>query len=89
MNAIRISVSGRVQGVFFRRTSKEQADALGITGWIRNTDEGNVEIHAEGSPDALEQFQAWCRKGPPAARVDIVKVEDIPDEGFEAFEIAA
>ncbi|MEK7562982.1 MAG: acylphosphatase [Patescibacteria group bacterium] len=85
MNAIRISVSGLVQGVFFRKATKQQADELGITGWVRNTEDGNVEIHAEGSPDVLEQFQAWCRKGPSAAEVDHIEVQDVPVEGFRSF----
>lgn len=89
MIAIRILVTGRVQGVFFRATTKEKADRLGITGWVRNTEDGNVEIHAEGSPEVLKQFQVWCRKGPPAARIDQVQSMDVPEEGFEAFEIAA
>jgi len=78
-------ISGHVQGVFFRKTTKQKADELGITGWVRNTDDGNVEIHAEGSPEVLEQFQSWCRKGPPAARIDQVQSMDVPEEGFTSF----
>lgn len=85
MKAIRITVSGTVKGVFFRATTKELADTLGITGWVRNTEDGKVEIHAEGSSDALEQFQMWCRKGPPAAQVDHVEIKDVPEEIFTSF----
>ncbi|HLD71548.1 MAG TPA: acylphosphatase [Candidatus Peribacteraceae bacterium] len=87
MIAIRILVTGRVQGVLFRATAKKTADALGITGWVRNTDDGNVEIHAEGSPESMEQFQLWCHKGPPAAQVENVTLEDAPEEQFTSFEI--
>ena len=85
MQALHLLITGSVQGVFFRATTKAEADRLGITGWVRNTADGNVEIHAEGSPEALEQFQSWCRKGPPAAQVDHVEAKDVPEEGFTSF----
>jgi acylphosphatase len=49
---------------------KERADELGIKGWVRNTDDGAVEILAEGEEDSLDQFRQWCRKGPPMAQVE-------------------
>lgn len=87
MASLRIIVTGSVHGVFFRATTKEQSDALGITGWIRNTEDNAVEIHAEGSPEALEQLQLWCRKGPPAAQVENVTTTDVPEEHFTSFEV--
>lgn len=82
-----VTVTGSVQGVFFRATTKEKADELGITGWVYNTGNGNVEIHAEGSPDVLENLKAWCHKGPPAARVDHVEIKEVLAEGFRSFEV--
>lgn len=87
MTAIRIIVSGHVQGVFFRANTKEEADRLGITGWVRNTDNGNVEMHTEGSEDALEKLKKWCQKGPPSARVENVIAEHVPEEHFMSFVI--
>jgi acylphosphatase len=68
-----IIVSGRVQGVFFRRTAAEQARAFGITGWARNLDGGSVELVGEGKRRDLEMLLAWAHKGPPHARVDTVQ----------------
>lgn len=65
-------VSGRVQGVFFRQSTKEAAERLALAGWVRNLDDGRVEALAEGPRETLEQFVAWCRQGPPNARVDDV-----------------
>jgi acylphosphatase len=80
-------VSGRVQGVFFR-SAAEQARALGIVGYVRNRDDGSVEIVAEGDRNALEIFAAWARRGPTSARVEDLRIEwsDAGDE-FERFKI--
>lgn len=72
---IRIIVTGRVQGVFFRRAAAEQARALDITGWVRNLNDGSVEIVGEGKRRNLEALLAWAHKGPPHARVDEVQAE--------------
>lgn len=68
-----IIVSGRVQGVFFRRAAAEQARTLGINGWVRNLDDGSVELVGEGKRRDLEMLLAWAHKGPPHARVDAVQ----------------
>lgn len=68
-------VTGRVQGVFFRATCKEEGVALGLRGWVRNTPEGGVEAVAEGPREHVDAFIRWCHKGPPAARVQNVRVE--------------
>ena len=73
---VRILVSGRVQGVWFRASARERALALGVDGEARNLADGRVEIHAEGSPEAIDSFLAWCGVGPAGARVDSVAVED-------------
>jgi acylphosphatase len=66
-------ISGRVQGVFFRAHTEETAHALGLTGWVRNTEDGGVETVAEGHRPELERFLQWCRSGPPGARVSNVE----------------
>ena len=68
-------VSGRVQGVFFRGATADQARALGVTGYARNLDDGTVEIVAEGACDALECLAAWAHRGPRSARVEKVQIE--------------
>jgi acylphosphatase len=68
-SAVDVVVTGHVQGVFFRAAMREQADRLGVTGWVRNEPDGSVRAHLEGSPDALDRLVDWCADGPPAASV--------------------
>jgi acylphosphatase len=81
-------VSGRVQGVFFRQNTRERARALGLKGWVRNTEDGKVEAVFEGEREKIEKILEWMRKGPPFARVDGLKIEweDFKGE-FDDFEI--
>jgi acylphosphatase len=62
-------VGGRVQGVCFRMYTVERARELGVTGWVRNRDDGTVEAVAEGEEDQVAEFESWCRHGPPYAHV--------------------
>jgi acylphosphatase len=73
--AARVVVSGRVQGVFYRQTTKDKARSLGLVGWVRNQEDGSVALEASGPRERVMQLIDWCRKGPPAARVDDVQVE--------------
>jgi acylphosphatase len=85
MVARRLTVRGRVQGVFYRGWTVETASALGLEGWVRNRLSGDVEIVAVGPAEAVEALVERCRRGPPAARVEAVEVEDAepgPVEGF-------
>jgi acylphosphatase len=82
-----LSISGRVQGVFFRAWTREQAEALGVRGWIRNCPDGHVEAHVEGDPAAVEEMVERLRGGPPAARIDSVRVWDVDTFDFEVFEV--
>ena len=82
-----IRVSGKVQGVFFRASAVERATALGISGFVRNERDGSVYIEAEGDLSALEHFVAWCRKGPPSAKVSECLVGEKPVSGFDGFVI--
>ena len=72
---LRMVVSGRVQGVFFRAAASAQAGALGIVGYARNLDDGTVEIVAEGNREALRAWESWAHQGPPSARAERVQSE--------------
>lgn len=74
MPSVKINVSGRVQGVSFRFATQQQAQRLGVDGYVQNLPDGSVEIHAQAPESALETFIAWCHQGPPAARVERVAV---------------
>ena len=87
IQAIRIIVHGRVQGVWFRAGTKEKAVELCISGWVKNRPEGTVEIHAEGKKNQLDNFISWCRKGTPEANVTSVDLTSISLENFTSFEI--
>ena len=70
---IHLVVRGRVQGVFFRASSQREARRLGLTGWVKNRNDGAVEIVAEGEEDQVKDFLAWAQHGPSTARVDKVE----------------
>ncbi len=85
---IHLYVSGHVQGVFFRAHTQEVAKKLGIVGWVKNLDDGRVEIVAEGKEGDLQKLIEWCWEGPPGARVDDVEVlYEEPINEFRTFEI--
>jgi acylphosphatase len=67
-------VTGRVQGVFFRASTRDEGRRLGVTGWVRNLPDGRVEVLAEGSEPELLRLASWCRMGPPGARVEGVEL---------------
>jgi acylphosphatase len=83
--ARRVVVDGRVQGVFFRDTCRREAEARGVAGWVRNRSDGRVEAVFEGSSLAVEGMVAWCRQGPPSARVDALEVSEEPPTGAAGF----
>lgn len=85
--ARRVVVSGRVQGVFFRDSTRREAGRLGVRGWVRNRPAGTVEAHLEGDPQAVAALVRWCREGPRHADVDDVRVAEVEPEGHERFEI--
>lgn len=86
--AVEICISGKVQGVFFRDGAKEKADELGLTGWVRNEDDGSLRIVAEGNDAALEKFVLWCKEGNEGARVERLDVSERLATGeFDAFRI--
>lgn len=73
--AVRVRVSGRVQGVFFRQSTKDVAVSLSLTGWVRNEDDGSVLLEAWGSKEKLESLVNWCRHGPSSAKVIDISIE--------------
>ncbi len=75
MIARRIVVRGRVQGVGFRYAMVDAAVCCGVAGWVRNRRDGTVEAFVQGDAAAIDAILAWCRRGPPAARVDAVHDE--------------
>jgi acylphosphatase len=70
-----VYISGRVQGVFFRDSTRHLARRYGVAGWVRNLPDGRVEAVFEGEKDAVQRLIDWCHQGPPGARVDRVDVE--------------
>ena len=84
----RVTVSGRVQGVFFRETVRRRAESSRVAGWVRNTSEGSVEAVFEGEPKAVERLVDWCREGPRGARVEWVDVATEEPEGLEGFSVS-
>ena len=84
--AVRVTISGTVQGVWFRAWTTEEAVKLGLTGWVRNRRDGVVEAVFAGEAEAVRRMVAACHRGPPAARVVLVREEPAVDEGFAGFE---
>ncbi|HEY3515732.1 MAG TPA: acylphosphatase [Gammaproteobacteria bacterium] len=74
--ALRCVVAGRVQGVYYRAATADEAGRLGLDGWVKNLADGRVEVVASGEPAAIAALVQWLWKGPPAARVDAVHVEE-------------
>jgi acylphosphatase len=82
-----VTVRGRVQGVFFRDSARETAEAQGVTGWVTNRSDGTVEAVLEGPRDQVETVIAFLRSGPPRADVADVDVREEDPEGFSRFEV--
>ena len=82
-----VKVEGQVQGVFFRAWTKEQADQLGVTGWVRNCPDGSVEAFLQGDESAIMKLVDQLRHGPPSAQVTQVVVEETVPEENDRFEV--
>ena len=85
--SVHLIAHGKVQGVWYRAGTREQALQLGLSGWAKNCPDGTVEIHAEGEKEILEQFINWCRKGSPAAQVSSLGIEWVESQGLTSFKI--
>jgi acylphosphatase len=83
----RMVASGRVQGVFFRDSVRERAQADGVAGWVTNRADGTVEAVFEGDDDAVDGLVAFCREGPSRADVDDVSVSEEQPEGLDGFSV--
>jgi len=85
---VHLYVEGFVQGVFFRADTREEAQRLGVTGWVRNLPDGGVEVVGEGEENAVKELINWCHKGPSGARVSKVKIEYEQYQGeFDSFSV--
>ena len=84
---VTIQVKGRVQGVFFRASTKHTADHLGIRGEVKNLPDGSVWIAAEGEESVVEAFIAWCRQGPPLAKVTDINVTAGALQHYDGFKV--
>jgi acylphosphatase len=82
-----VSVTGRVQGVFFRAWMQEQANELDVTGWVRNCPDGRVDAHIEGEEAAVQRLIERLHRGPPAAKVEDVHLWDVETFDFDDFEV--
>lgn len=85
MACARFLVTGRVQGVFFRASTRERALQLEVSGYAKNRPDGSVEVVACGSREALDELDGWLHHGPPAARVEAVRREALPDQVLRGF----
>lgn len=85
---VRLEIFGKVQGVFYRASTREKARGLGLTGWVKNRPDGAVEAVVEGPAEAVGELVEWTHRGPSRARVDEVEVADEEATGgFSGFEI--
>jgi len=84
---VTLHISGKVQGVFYRASTKNKADELSVKGFVQNEPDGSVYIEAEGTAEQIECLMKWCRQGPPHAKVTDVKVSSGQIRHFEKFEI--
>lgn len=85
--AVEVKVTGLVQGVFFRARCAEEAERLGVNGWIRNAHDGSVVAHFEGPAEAVGVLVAWCHNGSPRSSVDRVEVSDTVRQGLSGFDV--
>lgn len=85
MKHISIRISGIVQGVFFRASTKETADRLNIHGFVRNEPDGSVYVEAEGDEQQLRQFTEWCSRGPARANVEKIEITEGPLKNYSGF----
>ena len=85
--ARRVTVHGRVQGVFFRDSCRAEAVARGVAGWVSNEPDGTVAALFEGDRDAVQEMVDWCSTGPPRARVERVDVATVEPDGGSGFHV--
>ncbi len=88
MNGFKVIIKGKVQGVSYRAAAKKTATQLHLYGWVKNNDNGDVEMEIHGGDEKIESMLQWCNKGPVLAKVDKLEVENIPyNDCYKSFEI--
>jgi len=87
MKHVKIVVTGRVQGVFYRVSAKEKADELGLVGLVRNEPNGSVYMEVEGESNQIDSFVAWCEQGSKLATIKEVSVAEGEIKGYDDFEV--
>jgi acylphosphatase len=88
MKCLRLKIKGRVQGVWFRESTKQKADEFEICGWVQNSKDGSVIAEAEGEEEKLQNLIKWCHQGPEMARVEKVEVEEMSElRNYSNFEV--
>ncbi len=87
MKTVRMKINGLVQGIFFRKFVKEEADKLELKGHVRNLETGEVEVVAEGAPEKVDSLIAICKKGAPHSNVKEVDMQEMNHIGFDDFKI--
>jgi acylphosphatase len=87
MKRVHVWVRGRVQGVFFRAEARARAESLGVSGWVRNAEDGSVEAVFEGDDERVDSMVDWCRRGPRGAQVGDVAVETEEPAGETGFSV--
>lgn len=83
----RLQITGRVQGVFYRKSAQKRAQELGLSGYAQNENDGSVTAVVQGGEEAIEAFYQWCQDGPPGAKVAGVQRREEEGEALEGFEI--
>jgi len=87
IQSIQLVITGRVQGVFYRASMRDKAEALGASGFVQNREDGSVYAEIEGEEQVLGKLIDWCHAGPAGARVDGVKATHQPAKGYQGFAI--
>jgi acylphosphatase len=87
LQTVSITVSGSVQGVFYRQSTRQKAIAIGVKGKVMNLPDGNVQIIATGTKEQLDKLLEWCKQGPPKATVSGVTRHELPLQSFDSFYI--
>lgn len=88
IKAVKLVIHGKVQGVFYRKSTREKAIQFKISGFVRNCNNGTVEVFAEGKDENLNLFIAWCNIGPPGAKVTHIDIHECPLKNFQDFIIS-
>lgn len=89
MKTLRIKIKGVVQGVFFRKFVKENAEELGVRGYVRNLEDGSIELVIEGKDEKVNELLDRCKKGPKHSEIKYIEVEEIKHQGLEGFKISS